>query len=282
MVSKWLTIVWTIISGGFLAMATLYPTETRSLISSTLGISNEIFVFYVFLILTTLAFGSFAVVLVTNIAKHFGWRKESILEESASQEKHNLTVKFPSQKRISWLSRLGRFSVKKENRAKFWTTVTIPMGIFGPIIIYIALSFPSALLPPEAILTFLIIKITMIGSGILMISLFAWFSTSEVYAMWKSRKQVITNRKTTYLNLIKNFDDSFRHLKDTTEPTVKATMFDDFQNHLHNLCYDLDWNDEIRTRIQQVLDYIPKKLSDDSGISYYLEISQSDNFRANP
>ena len=180
----------------------------------------------------------------------------------------NITIPAPSQKRAGWFSRLRRSPVKKEKRADFWTNM-IMMIIIGAAMIAIALSFSSASLPQGATFTFHIIKYTMIGAGILMITLSAWLTITELYAMWESRTHLITNRKITYLNVIKDFDKSFQNLKQATQPKTRETMLAEFQDKLRNLC-DLHWNDEVNNRIVKVLEYIPEKLSDDPHVDYYL------------
>lgn len=66
------------------------------------------------------------------------------------------------------------------------------------------------------------------------------------------------------------FDESFRALEQATQPKTKATMLEYFQPKLRNLCYDYDWNDEVKDRIIKVLNYIPKSLADDPNVNYYL------------
>lgn len=180
----------------------------------------------------------------------------------------NVIMPAPSQGR-HWFSRLRRSPIKKEKRADFWLTV-ITMVIVGTVIIAIALSFQSTSIPPEAAFTFLTIRITMVGTGIVMIMLSAWFTITQLYGEWESRKQLIVNRRTTYLNILNDFDNSLRDLKQTSSPKTKDMMLVEFQYRLRNLC-NLPWNDEVSKRITQVLEYIPEKLSEDPHVNYYLQ-----------
>ena len=47
-------------------------------------------------------------------------------------------------------------------------------------------------------------------------------------------------------------------------------MLDNFQPKLRSLCYDYDWK-EVEDRIEEVLEYIPKKLSNDPHALNYLQ-----------
>jgi len=67
------------------------------------------------------------------------------------------------------------------------------------------------------------------------------------------------------------FDESFRALEQATQPKTKAIMLEYFQPKLRKLCYDYDWNDEVKDRILKVLNYIPKSLADDPNVNNYLQ-----------
>lgn len=67
------------------------------------------------------------------------------------------------------------------------------------------------------------------------------------------------------------FDESFRALEQATQPKTKATMLEYFQPKLRSLCYDYNWNDEVKERIIKVLNCIPKSLADDPNVNYYLQ-----------
>ena len=66
------------------------------------------------------------------------------------------------------------------------------------------------------------------------------------------------------------FDESFRALEQATQPKTKATMLEYFQPKLRSLCYEYNWNDEVKDRIMNVLNCIPKSLADDPNVNYYL------------
>lgn len=68
----------------------------------------------------------------------------------------------------------------------------------------------------------------------------------------------------------RQFDESFRALEQATQPRTKATMLEYFQPKLRSLCYDYNWNDEVKGRIIKVLNYVPKSLADDPNVNYYL------------
>jgi len=182
----------------------------------------------------------------------------------------NITMPIPSQKRTGRFPRLRRPPIRKEKRIEFWTTV-ISVEIIGVIAIYVFLSlFFSASLPPASTFNLLVMTIISVGAIISMMTLLAWLAINELYAMWESRKQLIANRKTTYLNLLEDFNKSFRGLKQTTQPKTKETMLAEFQYRLRNLC-NLPWDAEVCNRITEVLEYIPEKLSDDPHVNYYLQ-----------
>lgn len=67
-----------------------------------------------------------------------------------------------------------------------------------------------------------------------------------------------------------SFDRSFKALQEVSEPRAKATILDHFQPKLRSLCYDYDWQ-QVEDRIKEVLEYIPKKLSNDPHILDYLQ-----------
>ena len=67
-----------------------------------------------------------------------------------------------------------------------------------------------------------------------------------------------------------DFDKHFESLQQATEPNTKAIVLREFQPKLHNLCYDCVWNDGKRVRITKVLKYIPKNLSENPHIDFYL------------
>jgi hypothetical protein len=67
-----------------------------------------------------------------------------------------------------------------------------------------------------------------------------------------------------------SFDRSFKALQEVSEPRAKATMLDHFQPKLRSLCYDYDWK-EVEDRIEEVLEYMPEKLSNDPHALNYLQ-----------
>jgi len=67
------------------------------------------------------------------------------------------------------------------------------------------------------------------------------------------------------------FDESFRALKQATQPRTKAMMLEYFQPKLRSLCYDYTWNDEVKERIIKVLNCIPVSLADNPNVNYYLQ-----------
>jgi len=178
----------------------------------------------------------------------------------------------PNSKKASWLSKLRRPPIRKEQRVGFWTTV-ITLIIFSPILIIItlALTVPSASQPPEVMFNFLIVRIIGIDAGILMLLFASWLAINELYVMWESQKQIITNRETTYLNLIKKFDRTFKAVQEESDPDLKADALGDFQDQLHTLCYNYEWN-KVKDRIEKVLDcIIPEKLFNEPHAKRYIQ-----------
>lgn len=68
-----------------------------------------------------------------------------------------------------------------------------------------------------------------------------------------------------------SFDESFKALEEVTQPKTKAALLTEFQPKLHNLCYNFEWSNELKDRIAKVLEHIPKKLSNDPNIDWYLQ-----------
>lgn len=240
-------------------LVALFADEIRKWITSVFGVSSEIFVFIAIIVL--LVFGIVTSIVIVMINRHH--------EHERSQEE-NITMSIPSQKRASWFSKLRRSPIKKEKRAEFWVAVTT-MIIVGAVMITIALSFPSVPMSSEAPRISLIIRIAMISAGITMMSLFAWLTTNELYAMWESHKQLVTDHETAYLNLIKKFSRAFRAVQEASDPDVKAIMLGDFQDQLRDLCYNYEWN-KVKGEIEKVLEYIiPEKLFNEPHAKKYIQ-----------
>ena len=155
-----------------------------------------------------------------------------IVKHKPILQKENIIMSSPSKKGVIGLFFSFRRPPLKEKRPEFWMIVLMT-GIGGATMIGIAVwsfNFLSASVPSEATFN-LVITVSGISFGILMITLSAWLATSELYAVWESRKQLIANRKTAYLNLMKDFDKSFRDLKRTTQPKTRETMLAEFQDN---------------------------------------------------
>lgn len=103
-------------------------------------------------------------------------------------------------------------------------------------------------------------------------ALFAWLAVAELYAIWESRKQIITNREITYSNLTKKFDRALKAVQEESDPEIKALMLNDLQDRLRDLCYNYEWN-RVKGEVEKVLDYtiIPEKLFDDSNAKRYVQ-----------
>lgn len=107
-----------------------------------------------------------------------------------------------------------------------------------------------------------------------------------LWGVWESKRQKVPTRIDKTLQPLKwikgklgqkpeyslaQFDDSFRQLKETTQPKTRAIKLDYFQPKLRSLCYDYHWNNEVKDRIMSVLEDIPKSLSEEPNINYYLQ-----------
>jgi hypothetical protein len=261
MVSKTLSSiskVWGFISTVLLVLVSLFTDEIRKGITSAFGVSSEVFVF--FAIITLLLFGIAASIGIVLINWH---------HERERSKGENITMPAPNQKGVGRLSKLRRNPIRKEKRVEFWTNMII-LIIVGAITMVVDFSFGSVSLPQGEIFPFLLARYTMLGFGILIIALSVWFMTTELYAEWESRKQLIADRKSSYLNTMKSFDNSFQGLRKATQPETREIRLDDFENWLRVICNDFVWDNEVGNRITEVLKYIPDKLSDDSLVDHYV------------
>jgi hypothetical protein len=180
----------------------------------------------------------------------------------------NIIMPAPSQKMVGWFSKLRRNPIRKEKRLEFWTTMII-LIIVGAITIIIDFSFRPTSLPQEGIFIFLLTRYTLLFFGIMTIALPVWFMIIELYVEREFRKQHITDRKTSHLDTIKSFDNSFQSLRKATQPETREIRLDDFENWLRVICIDFFW-DEVGNGITEVLKYMPDKLFDDSLVDHYV------------
>jgi hypothetical protein len=188
--------------------------------------------------------------------------KEGIIEAKED------IVKIPNAKQASWIQR-HRIFVKKDKKADFWLMMLV-LAVFGSIAILIATTFPVVPSSTNAILISNVTKGTMIALGIGLLVLCICLSTNEVYNKWEYRKNQIQERNNALLNTTREFDKSFRDLKETTQQKTKERLLDDFQNRLRNLCYDYPWDEKKRVAIIEVLNYIPERLANDPNVNSYL------------
>lgn len=205
----------------------------------------------------------FVVIIFAAIDKYQQSRKE------VSLKTEEIAKPSTAQKRLNWLSKFRIFPIRKEKRADLWMAFAAMM-IIGIMAIVIAFSFLSTSIPSNATFVFLIINTTMIGAGILMIALSASFMITELHAMCETRKQHITNRKTAYLNALKTFNRSFEALQEASQPKTKEIRLSDFENCLRDLCNNFPWDNEVGSRIADVVRYIPLMLSDDPYADHYV------------
>jgi hypothetical protein len=173
-----------------------------------------------------------------------------------------------TEKKKSWFSKL-RVPLRLDKRMDFLLTAIVLL-IGGPILILMILSFPSDQIPPQAFTNYLAIKITSIIAGSTLTALGVWMASNLLLDIYENRKRLIADRENALLNIINDFDKSFRELKQATQQKIKKMLLDDFQNRLRNLCYDYPWSEEKRVRITEVLSYIPSRLADDPNSNSYL------------
>jgi len=67
------------------------------------------------------------------------------------------------------------------------------------------------------------------------------------------------------------FDVSFKGIEQATEPKTMAKMLIEFQPKLREVCYDVNWNEEVKNRIEKVLEHIPKEFSNEPHADIYLQ-----------
>ncbi len=189
-------------------------------------------------------------------------------KRKSTSQVEKVTVLPSSQKGQSWFSKFRVPPIKKEKRIEVWTFLIV-MVIGGVVLIAMVLSFPPISLPWEANPQFLVFRYVMLGIGVFLIALSVWLMINEVLTMWESRRHASTEHKTAYLNMLHAFDDSFQKLRRASQPKTKKIRLDDFEDKLRAIC-KLSWNDEIKSRIMEVLNYIPNKFSDDMDANSYL------------
>jgi len=239
----------------------LFPDETRKLITSIFGVSNEAFVFIALIILLVLGIViSIAIVIINWHRKHKRSQRESMSMSLPSQKKANWLVAFKFRRPPIW---------KGKQRIEFWTT-TIIIEIMSPISIYVFYILFSA--SPESAKTFsLTTTIVAIGAMISLMVLFTWLAIAELYAIREYRKQLVAERKATYLDFTKKFDRAFKAVQEESDPDLKKEMLGNFQEQLYTLCRNYEWN-IVKDRIEKVLeDVIPEKLFDDPYAKKYLQ-----------
>lgn len=84
MVSKTLSYIskiWGIISGAFLILIAIFQDEIKNLITSTLGVSNEAFVFYAIIVLLIIGISSSIIVFIYELKKHSKTKKSEFSNE---------------------------------------------------------------------------------------------------------------------------------------------------------------------------------------------------------
>lgn len=69
---------------------------------------------------------------------------------------------------------------------------------------------------------------------------------------------------------LRSFDEEFRAVQQESEPKTKARVLDYFQPELRNLCYNYKW-DDVKERIEKVLEYLPNQLSNSPHVLDYLQ-----------
>jgi len=132
--------------------------------------------------------------------------------------------------------------------------------IFSVLGALILLSFVSYLICSGSVIlpdywTEVAVALTMMAIGLLV-----WGFKPEIMRLVKGKKSrekptiaVDVGRSIDLEHDLTSFDKTFEDLKQATQPKTKARMMDYFQPELHHLCYKLPWNDEVKRRIEKVL-----------------------------
>ncbi len=189
----------------------------------------------------------------------------------AGAKGENVTISPPIQKGTNSLSKFFRRPpIEKEKRPMVWITM-ITMLIMGVTVIAIAFSLSVTPALPNMGNQILVGKISLILFGIGLLSFFAWFTTNELYNMWKSQQLLITKRNTTYTNRINAFKEASDAVQEASNTDIKAIMLDNFQDKLRTLCDNYKWN-EVKDEIEKTLEcVIPEKLFHESHAEKYIQ-----------
>jgi hypothetical protein len=250
-----LAVVMSLIAFGFVAW--LFLTK-GVIVSSTYW--TDLAVGVTLLGITALSWG-----LKPYIARWLKGEKEDVVYQGK-----NVPMPSYSEEKITWFSKVfGRTPINKESRDTIWLAMII-MIIGGGTAIAIGFNFLSMAVITKTTFSFVVIY-TMIGAGALFIVFSSLLMVTQLQAMYKSRQQQITLRKTADLDLINNFKRSFEALLDATQPKTKKMRLEEFKEWLVALCNRLfDWDDEVNKLILDVIQYIPLMLSEDQYVEQYL------------
>lgn len=209
-----------------------------------------------------------AIVLALSVFALLDRRRASSLARATTQRIGKINIPSQRQEKSSWLSKFRNTGIAEKRRIPLIAIIEVELIMTIGIVVLLGF-FSSASVPPSVFPQFLGITVFGIIAFVFVMTLFAWFAALDTISVREYRKQLISTRKTAYMNTIIAYDDALASLKKASQPQTLEIRLDEFENRLRVLC-DLGWDENVRSRIEAILEYVPDKFSDDSHVDRYV------------